>query len=240
MNILVLNPNTSLSMSSEITNTLNKISGLNSNFVIANPDFGVDSLESFYEYNLATFGCIRYINNTSINYDGILLACFGDPGLYALKEIAKTPVIGIAEAAMSTALLLGRKFGILVASQKAVPMMESLVREYGLESRLSSILTINIPVSKIEENKVNSYENLYKMGMRMLEEGAEVIILGCAGMTGFSSKLSKDLNVPVVDPIECGFNLLENLIKQNLKISKIAFYKEPEQKEIFKRELLDK
>lgn len=238
MKLLVLNPNTSDPMTHELKQTLGLFDGTEIRLDVDHVDFGVDSLESFYEYQLASFACIRYLQNTSNQYDGILLACYGDPGIYAMKEQLAIPVIGIAEASIATALLVGRTFGLLVATEKSVRMMEALLNDYMLQARCVKIEPINIQVAEIEKDKEKSFNALKQKAQFLIDAGAEVVILGCAGMTGFKDQLSKELNVIIIDPVLNGVYQLQQLIKQNLTTSNIGFYEKAMSKPIMKSELM--
>lgn len=236
--ILVINPNTSEEMTEDINITVQNIKDNDFDVTVTKPDFGARSLESFYDYIMASFGSFRLIRNIGKHYDGILVACFGDPGLYAIKEICNYPVIGIAEASMSMSLLMGQKFSLLVASDKAVPMMNDMVNQYGLTSRLASIEPLGINVLDVEKNKEESIKQLANIGKKAVDKGAEVLILGCAGMTGMKEEVEKILGVPVIDPVECGYKVLEMMVKSKFPISKIGLYMTPYEKEIIKPELL--
>jgi len=126
-----------------------------------------------------------------------------------------------------------------VASEKAVPMMEDMVNQYGLRNRLSSIETIGIKVLETEENKVKSIKKLESVDRIAIEKGAEVLILSCAGMTGLRDSLESVLNVPIIDPVVVGYKMLESLLEVNLKISKIGMYNEPYSKEILNKHYIN-
>lgn len=230
--LLVVNPNTSLEMTEQIKKTIQKISYKEHEVIYKNPDIGPESLESFYEYSLATVGVLRVIAEEKGKYDGILLACFGDPGLYAIKEVAGVPVVGIAEASFSTALLLGQSFSMLVALKKAVPMMENMVLNYGLSKRLASVEPLGTPVLDLEKGGQQTIEKMLNAGKKAIAQGAEVLILGCAGMTGFSNVLEKELSVAVIDPIATGYKVLESLVELNLNVSRYGIYAPPGPKKI--------
>jgi allantoin racemase len=181
---------------------------------------------------------LRVIAEERGKYDGILLACFGDPGLYAIKEFARVPTIGIAEASLSTALLLGQSFSILVAQKKAVSMMENMVMNYGLDKRLASVEPLETPVLDLAKGREQTIEKMINVGREAIGKGAEVLILGCAGMTGFSTILEKELGVTVVDPIATGYKVLESLVELNLNVSRCGIYAPPEQKKILGAQVL--
>ena len=102
MKLLVVNPNTSDAMTEGIRETIDLVRMPGVEVEIAGVDFGPEALESFYDYTLAGFALCRYLENAKEKYDGVMIACFGDPGLYAVKEICQCPVLGIAETSMAS------------------------------------------------------------------------------------------------------------------------------------------
>lgn len=228
MRILVINPNTSQSMTDEIRSTLEQYKVEGDELTVISSVKGSESLESFFDYSLASVAVMETLSNyNTYEYDGILLACFGDPGLYALKEILLSPVIGIAEASLSTSILLAETYSIITASQKAIPMMKNMVRQYGMESRMTSIESMNLSVLDVDCNKQMLKEKFGEVIDKCISQGAESIILGCAGMTGISSELQEEKKIPVIDPIVVGYYNLRTLIMSKLFISNIGMYKEP-------------
>jgi allantoin racemase len=226
MNLLIINPNTSKEMTEGIRDTVSQVAAQGTSFEVVSPDFGPQSLESFYDYGLAAFGIARLIKKHG-DYDGILIACYGDPGLYGVKELCVCPVIGIAEGSISISLLMGYKFGILAASEKAVPMMNNMVAQYGLVHRLAGVWALNMSVLDVEKNKEQAIDLLIKTGKKAVYAGAEVLILGCAGMTGMKERVEKTLGVPILDPVECGFRLLEMMVRGGMSTSKSGLYAAP-------------
>lgn len=230
--ILVVNPNTSDRMTDSIRHTVQSISRPPFEVKVERARVGPESLESFYEYSLATLGVLDLLRDRPRDYDGVLIACFGDPGLFALKESCGVPVVGIAEASMALSILLGHKFAILVALPKAIPMMDSMVLSYGLRSRLAGIYALNVPVLGLEDDPEKSLLALERLGSEAIRQGAEVIILGCAGMTVFREDLSKRLGVAIVDPIVAGYKALEAILSGGIPISRTGLYKSTPDKPI--------
>ena len=155
-----------------------------------------------------------------------------------MKEICDYPVIGIAEASIAMSTLMGQKFSLLVASDKAVPMMKDMVNQYGLNTRLASIEPLGVNVLDLEKNRQESIKQLIAVGKGAIEKGAEVLILGCAGMTGMKEDVQDTLGVPVIDPVEYGYKVLEMMMRNNFPVSKIGLYMRPYEKVIVKPELL--
>lgn len=238
MNLLVLNPNTSEAMTEDIRRTVERVRSAETSVTVTAPDFGPEALESFYDYTLSGFGICRLLEKEKDSYDGILIACYGDPGLYAAKELCSCPVLGIAETSMAMSLLMGSRFSILTASEKAVPMMENMVFQYGLQDRLAGIFSINMSVIDAESDQNKTVQRLIETGKKAVSKGAEVLILGCAGMTGFGGPVGRALGVPVVDPVESAFLTLEMMCKGGLNTSKKGLYKTPDKKKIKNERLL--
>jgi len=238
MKLLIINPNTSAKMTEGIYATAIATLSPNVQADVVQPDFGPESLESFYDYNLAAFGISRLLEKAQ-GHDGILIACYGDPGLYAVKEKNNCPVLGIAEASISLSLLMGYKFGILAASAKAVPMMENMVAQYGLGGRFAGVWPLDMNVLDVESNKEEAVTRLLKTGKKAIQAGAEVLILGCAGMTGMAKQVEEALGIPILDPVACGCKLLEMMVSGGYATSKIGLYASPAPKSIDREDLLD-
>lgn len=226
--LLVLNPNTCQEMTADIKETIALIRRCGMDVQVCSVEFGPRSLESFYDYNLASYAMLKYFkDHPECKPDGILVACFGDPGLYALKEISDCPVIGIAEASLSIALLLGQKFSILAASDKAIPLMYDLVNNYGLNSRIASVESLHSSVLKLEDDRNEALSSLVYAGQNAKNKGAEVLVLGCAGMTGMRHAAEQELGIPVLDPVELAYKQLELIVELNLSVSKQGLFQTP-------------
>lgn len=238
MRLLVVNPNTSAAMTEGIRETARKTCSAGVRVEVVNPDFGPESLESFYDYGLAAFAVSRLLRKRR-EADGVLIACFGDPGLYGAKEICGCPVLGIAEASLSLGLLMGYKLGILAASEKAKPMMLNMAAQYGLSERLAGVWPLDMSVLDAERDKEETTARLISVGAEARRAGAEVLILGCAGMTGMRGAVASALAVPVLDPVECGCRMLELMVGGGYATSRGGLYAAPATKTIAREDLLD-
>ncbi|WP_256388551.1 aspartate/glutamate racemase family protein [Haladaptatus sp. W1] len=165
-------------------------------------------------------------------FDGVVIACYGDPGLYPLKEVFDVPVVGVAEASLATATLLGHRFSILVALPRAIPMMENMVHWYGLSNRLASVESTNLSVLELEEDKDETVDALSRAGERAKDAGAEVLILGCSGMAGLQKRVAERTAVPVIDPVENAVKMVGLLAEQGLVQSEAGLYQTPPKKDI--------
>jgi allantoin racemase len=223
---LVINPNTSQAMTNEIAVTAQEVFQPPWSCRVVHAPAGPESLESWTDYHIASVAIMPLIEE-SADVDGIVLACFGDPGLYLLKEISDVPVVGIAEASMSLALLLGARFGILAGMRRAVELMDSMVRTYGLEDRYAGTQSLDIRVLDFEQNRERTLQVLEQASNKLRAKGAEVLLLGCAGLTAFVDDLQTRVSMPVIDPVEAGCRLLKTIHESKLNTSHIGLYSKP-------------
>jgi len=155
-------------------------------------------------------------------YDAFIIACHSDIGVDLLRELTDKPVIGIGEASMLFALPLGYKFSILSLKRKKIPQKEDLVRKYGLETRCASIRVTGLGVV---DNDREKRKKLVKEGIKAVkEDGAEVLILGCAGMAGLDKEIEKMVGVPTIDGVVSALLIIESLIRYGVSTSKVGKY----------------
>lgn len=133
--------------------------------------------------------------------DAFVLACFSDPGLYSLREVARgRPVMGIAEWGLLRALSLGEAFGIIALAEPSIRRQQRIVRLMGLQSRYVRSRAIAATAEDTTGNE--AFTRLHAAGERLREDGADVIVLGCAGMATHRRGLEAALGVPVVEPTQ--------------------------------------
>jgi len=234
MLIFVINPNTSESVTDHIRRELEKIKRPDTELTVVNPEHGPVSIESVYDETLAgppTLELVRQANEEG--YDAIVLACFSDPGLDAAKEISDIPVIGIEEATLHIAAMLGHKFSITTASRSRAPTRDLHVRLRGVESAYASALVMNMPVLEMDANPAEAKSRILELAREAVQEdGAEAIILGCAGPSGYAEDIERELGVVVLDPTAVAFKVAEALADLGLRHSKVGRFARPPAKEI--------
>jgi allantoin racemase len=234
MRIYVINPNTSESMTNHIRRELEKIKRPDTELTVVNPEHGPVSIESAYDETLAgppTLKKVRRANKEG--YDAIILACFSDPALDAAKEISDIPVIGIEEATMHLAAMLGHKFSITTAFRSRVPTRDLHVRLRGLESAYASTLALNMSVLEMDANPEKAKARILELSRQAIkEDGTEVIILGCAGLAGYAEDIERELGVVVLDPTSVALKIAEAIVDLGLRHSKAGRFARPPVKEI--------
>ena len=235
MNIMVINPNTSVSMTDHIREVLQPIKRADTNLEVICPDKGPETIESAYDEAYAvppTLELVRKANREG--YDAIVIACFSDPGLHAAREISRIPVLGIEEASFHLAAMLGARFSIMTPRKARIHTKEEEVHRYGMSHFLASVRSLDLSVAETDADPEKTKQRAFREAARAVEEdGAEVIILGCAGMTGYAREIEKKLNVKVIDPTSVALKFAEAIVDLGFSHSKIGLYAAPPEK-IFK------
>jgi allantoin racemase len=233
MRILVINPNTSEEMTQDIGVQARKFARPDTEVETVSPAWGPRSIEGHYEDELAAVATLEVIQERAADFDGVVIACYGDPGLHAAREISPVPVVGIAEASMLMACTIAHSFSIVTVLPRIKPLFESMLRMYGLEGRCASIRTTPLSVLDCERDPEAAGREIVRAARLAIDEdGAEAICLGCAGMGALDKTVEAELGVPVLDGVACGVKLIESLVGYGLSTSRVAAYKQPEPKEI--------
>jgi allantoin racemase len=232
MRLLLVNPNTTREMTDSIAECARRYARSDTEIVAVNPEKGPVSIEGYFDETIAAEATLELLIQNRDNFDAYIIGCFGDPGLFAAREIMKAPVIGIAEAAMLTACMLGYRFSVLDVMQRTWPQVEDMLGRYGLKNRCVSVRAVDLTVLETESKSDRVFEKLVLAGKKALQKDrAEVLLLGCAGMSGLDKKMQKTLGVPVLDGVVCAVKMAEGLIDYQAVTSKVSAFKYPEQKE---------
>lgn len=230
MRILFINPNTSEEFTQKVERVARKYAAPGTEILARTPAAGPCSIEGVYDELLSCTPTLEVALRELEAVDGIVIACYSDhPTVYALREISEKPVIGIAEASMLMASMLGYQFSIVTTNEEWVPLLWDAVRHYGLAERCASVRSTGMQVLELEEKseaEVNAL--MLEASRRALEEDrAEVICLGCAGMSGLDKDLEEQLGVPVIDGVIAALKLLEGAVSYGVKTSKRRAYARP-------------
>jgi Asp/Glu/hydantoin racemase len=136
-----------------------------------------------------------------------VIACFSDPGLHLARETTSRPVLGIAECGMLLALTLGERFGIVSILAASVPRHLRYVRQLGLAARLAGDLPIGLGVAELRDEG-KTLVRLSAIGAELRDHyGADVLVLGCAGMAQYRPEIEAALGLPVVDPTQAAVTM---------------------------------
>lgn len=229
MLIKVINPNTTWAMTERIGECALAVAAAGTLVQAVSPSMGPASIESHYDEALAVPGLLDEIaKGERDGVDGYVIACFGDPGLDAARELAQGPVIGIAEAAMHTAAFLGRGFSIVTTLGRTRGRAWELAARYGMSTSCRNVRACEIPVLELDIPGSPARELITQECKRAVEDdGAEVLVLGCAGMADLCHRLSAEVGVPVVDGVAAATKTVELLVTLGLQTSTRSEYDRP-------------
>ncbi|RKX73348.1 MAG: hypothetical protein DRP87_19080 [Spirochaetes bacterium] len=230
MKIMVINPNTSSVITKGIKSTTMAVKRPDTEIIVRRLKKGPLTLESDYDRSFSIPEMMKIVQQASRqDCDAVIIAAFCDPGLNAEKEISDIPVLGIEEVTLHIAAVLGTRFTILTTSWKNVAKKEEEVRKYKLEAMLDSVRPLGLSVLETAEEPDLVKMRALKVLKRAVEEdGAEVAILGCAGMAGYADEISKKLGLTVLDPMSVKLKVCESLIDSVLTQSKRAIFAKPQ------------
>ncbi|WP_406273803.1 aspartate/glutamate racemase family protein [Nocardia sp. NBC_00881] len=220
MRIRVINPNTTRSMTDTIEECARGVVGPGTLLDAVTSEMGPASIESHYDEALSVPGLLAAIRRGEAEgVDGYVLACFGDPGLDAAREAAGGPVIGIAEAAMHTASHLGRGFSVVTTLGRTVGRAADLVEGYGMQRFCRGIHACEIPVLALDSDPDARKIITEACREAVAADGADAIVLGCAGMAELCAYLGAEVGVPVVDGVAAATLTVQSLITLGLRKS---------------------
>lgn len=235
MKIKIINPNTTLSMTDSIRKMAESVADAGTEIIAVSPATGPDSIECYVDEYLAIPGVLQEIikGDKEENVDAYIIACFGDPGLQAAREVTDKPVLGIAESAITVAKIIAPYFSVVSVLDRSRKVTEDVVKNYGAEIFCKSIRSTGLSVLEFGRNKEKGLEKLVEQGRKAVsEDGAECILLGCAGFVDFVKHMREELGVPVLDGVSPAVKIAESLVKLGVNTSKVNTWKKPEQKEI--------
>ena len=199
--IQVINPNTSLAMTETIGAAARAVAAPGTEILAVCPRAGVPSIEGHFDEAIAAVGVLEQISaGREQGVDGHVIACFGDPGLLAARELAQGPVIGIAEAAMHMATMVATRFSIVTTLPRTLIIARHLLHQYGFHQHCAALHAIDLPVLALEDG------------------------------SGLAQELTRELRVPVIDGVSAAVKMVESLVALGLATSKHGDLAFPEKK----------
>ncbi len=227
MRILIVNPNTTSSMTEKAATAARLVAATGTEIIAATSRMGPVSIEGHYDGALAIPGLLTELKERAGSYDAAVIACFDDTGLEAARSFADVPVLGLCEAAVATAGFLAQRFTVVTTLERSRVLIDNLVRRYGMGDR-AKVRASDIPVLELEDEASGAIGKLRAEIERALsEDGAEAIVLGCAGMTDLARELQGIYGVPVVDGVAAAVKQAEALVSLGLSTSKRGSYAAP-------------
>lgn len=203
--LLVINPNTTASVTELVALHVKKAVGDRADIRAVTGSFGCAYISSESCYAIAAHTALDSYASNEAGCDGVLLACFGDPGLFALQELSTVPVTGLAEACMFDAAARGKRFSIVTGGVRWKPMLQRLASALGLSPSLASVRPISLTGAQIADDPEASLDMLIaECNAAADEDSAQEVILGGAGLAGLAERIQHRCHVRVLDSVLLG------------------------------------
>ncbi|MDA2894563.1 aspartate/glutamate racemase family protein [Mycolicibacterium sp. BiH015] len=229
MRILVLNPNTSSVMTSQIGDSAQAAAHPGTEVVCRKPAFGAEAIDSAAESYLSAVGVMDFVAvalaDGTFDFDAVVLAGFGEHGRDALAEMLTVPVFDIAECAAQVACLIGRRYSVVTTLARSIAPIKDRLLLAGLDARCASVRACGIGTADVDADPRRAIDAIVAEAERAVaEDGADVICLGCAGMAGVEETVSAKVGVPAVDGVRAAIALAQAVVGLGLQTSKAGVY----------------
>jgi allantoin racemase len=227
MRILVINPNTTASMTEKIGIAASEVAGAGTEIVARNPETGPASIQGPEDGEAALPGLFAEIDKANgEDFDAVIIACFDDTGLYEARKRTTRPVIGIGEAGFHAATLIAGRFSVVTTLSVSVPVIEDNIVTYGFDKRCVRVRASEVPVLELERPGSDACQTIsLEIATALKDDGVDAIVLGCAGMADLAHQLGLEHGVPVIDGVAAAVKLAEMLHALGLQTSQAGQFK---------------
>jgi Asp/Glu/hydantoin racemase len=212
MHLLLINANTTAAMTGVLVGAARSIVGNGITVTGATGRFGARYIATRPAYAIAAHATLDAYAENGGDADAVIIACFGDPGLLALRELASVPVVGMAEASCQQAASVGR-FSIVTGGIGWIAMLEEFVTMIGVGERLAAVRAVTASGGEIAADP-KGYERILAQECRaaVAENGAEVVVLGGAGLVGIAERIASEVPVPLIDCLAAAVKRAEQIM----------------------------
>ena len=227
--VMVINPNTTVAMTEAVVAAARGATRPDTVLVPGTSTRGVGSIESHVDEVWGALGVLEQVQaGEQQGVAGYVIACFGDTGVPAARELARGPVVGMTEAALFTAALLAARFAIVTLPPRTAEQSHRVLRETGLIHRCT-VGTIDAPVADLVDGSIHLLDAVAARAQQAIDhDGAEAIVLGCAGFADLVEPLAQRLGLPVIEGVSAAVTMVEGLLAQGLATSRVSTYAAPE------------
>ena len=158
---------------------------------------------------------VRTVRERDVDYAAFVIACYSDPGLHSVREATKKPVLGISECGILTALTLGQKFGVIAILRQSVARHLRYMSALGVTDRLAAELPVGLGVTELSDES-KTFGRMVEVGETLRDaHGADVVVMGCAGMARYRKPLQEAIGVPVVEPTQAAVAMAIGRVRLN-------------------------
>lgn len=228
MRILVVNPNTTATMTRGMQEAAAAYANPTTELIAVTPPWGTPGIYGNFEGALSAAAVLEAVATYPDPFDAVVMAGFGEPGREAVRELLDVPVMDITECSALMAVTLGARFGVVTTTNHFVPIIKDIYAVMGLERRCTSVRATGLSVLELDEDLPLTKHRLAEEARKAIDEdGAEVIVLGCGGMGGFDKELEAEIGVPVIDGIVAAVKMAEAAHAYRVSTSKVGSYGRP-------------
>jgi Asp/Glu/hydantoin racemase len=212
MKILLLNPNTTAPVTDLLLAAGSQAASPGTELIPATAPRGVPYIATRAEAQIGGTIALEMLAEAGSGFDAAIIAAFGDPGLFGARELFAYPIVGLAEAAMLTACMVGRRFAIVTFAGALAPWYEECVAMHGLTSRCAGIRTLDGSFQSLSDVQTEKEDLLVTLANRAVEQdAADVVILSGAPLAGLAARVRDRIPVPVIDPVAAAVRQAETL-----------------------------
>ncbi len=228
MRILLLNPNTTTAVTDRLMSTAQKVVSVGTTLVPVTATRGVPYIATRAEAQIGGAIALEMLAENHGRVDAAIIAAFGDPGLLGARELFDIPVVGMGEAAMLTACMLGRRFAIVTFAMALAPWYQESVDILNLTARCAGIRMLDGTFKSITGVQEEKEDLLVELSLRTIAEtDADVIIFGGAPLAGLAEKVRDRIPVPVVDQMQAAVKQAETLVALNVRKATTGTFRRP-------------
>jgi allantoin racemase len=225
--IALTNCNTTAAMTGRLVRGARAAAGPGTLITGHTPRWGPESAEGWLDSYLSAAAVLDLLRQIEEPVDAVVMAGFGEHGREGARELLDVPVVDITEAAAHLACLLGHRYGVVTTLPRTVGQIRDSLRGAGVGENCASVVATGIGVLDLDVDQERTAREFIAAGRRALDAGAEVLVLGCAGMTGLEQRVSAALGTPVVDGVAAAVRLAETLVALGLTTSRIGSFAKP-------------
>ena len=223
MRILLLNPNTGRDVTELMLVSARRAASPGVEIVGMTAPRGVPYIANQAEALIGAAVALEMLAEHVGDFDAAVIAAFGDPGLLGARELFPVPVVGLAEAAMLTACMLGRRFGIITFSEGLVSWYRDCVEQHGLAGRCAAIRAVRDGFSRLASVAHEQEDQLVELAAKVArEDGADVLIFAGAPLSGLAVRVADRLPVPTVDQVAAAIRQAETVALVGLGLKRRA------------------
>jgi allantoin racemase len=210
--LLVINANTSVSMTKDIGEAAKRAASKSTEIITVASKRGPRTIQGPVDSALSVPGMLEVAKEYEGLYNGIISACFGDPGIEPLRSAFGVPVVGIRESAFHVASFTGNRFAVITPVKGSEQRLKAIARLKGMDNKMHSVFYAGVSIPDLESGSPGAEEYVYAAGNEAVEKGADTLIFGCAGMGWVVDKIASRFDVPCIDPVQAAVKTLESIL----------------------------